>query len=92
MRPKGFNRSLKSALPSFKGDKSIPSDLFGGDRFFGRRFDFVSVITLDADDHEGAVALELTVANHVAKGATACKRGFAIIFFISIKIFSLSFL
>jgi hypothetical protein len=73
---------LKSALPSFKGDKSIPSDLFGGDHFFGRRFDFVSVITLDADDHEGAVALELTIANQVAKRATARERRFAKIFLV----------
>ena len=82
MQPKGFNRSLKSARPNFKGDKSILLDLFGGDHFFHVGFDFVSVVTLDADDHEGAVALELTVSNHVAKRATARERCFAKIFLV----------
>ena len=82
MQPKGFNRSLKSARPNFKGDKSILLDLFGGDHFFHVGFDFVSVVTLDADDHEGAVALELTIANQVAKGATARERRFAKIFLV----------
>jgi hypothetical protein len=73
---------LKSAQPGFRENKSRPSGLFGGDHFFHVGFDFVGVVTLDANDHEGAVSLAFAIADQVAKGATARERGFAVIFVI----------
>ncbi len=79
MQQRGFSPSLKNAglnLPA------VELKLFGGNHFLGGWLHFVGVVALNANHHESAIALEFTIADHVAEGATARERGFAIIFFV----------